>query len=43
MLLLQVIELIGGLVRVVFAVLTAAACEEEEEEEALVSGKHWQP
>ena len=45
MLLLRVVELIGGLARAVFAVLTNAAREEEEEEEeeALVPGEHWQP
>ena len=44
LLLLQVVELIGGLARAVFAVLTTATCkEEEEEEEALVPGEHWQP
>ena len=41
LLLLQVVELVGGLARAVFAVLTIAA--HKEEEEALVPGEHWQP
>ena len=41
--LLQVAESIGGLARVVFAVLTTAVRKEEEEEKALVPGERWQP